>query len=246
MRPPTSSRLAWRVFDLLLRPWMAATLRVHVAGVSLRPPPGHPVVLCANHVSFWDGFLLREVQRRFLPWRPFHAVMLERELALRPWLRILGATGVTPGSVSDTRHMLRTLTALGRSSEGAVLAYFPQGCIRPGSPSPLGFRRGVAAVARVLAPAVVVPVGLQILPGRAARMDAFVSLGEPLAVPGREPVTADLVEAAVGEELAAIRAFVAHHGEDAADRWPPSLQRLPRSSDVSWISHDVASWTSRN
>lgn len=240
------SRLAWRLFRPVLRPWMGSRLRVHLTGLGPGGQASRRVLLCANHESFWDGFLLQALQARRFPGHSFHAVMLRSELERRPWLALLGAIPADPGSVAGGRRMLRALRALRAEGTATVLAWFPQGRIRPGDPRPLDFRPGVGAVARTLAPVTVLPVGIRLLPGRAARMDAFLSVGEALEVPVGSEVGTERLEAAVAEELDAIRAHVAEHGESAVDRWPGAEGRLPRAKDPSWISHGVERWISRN
>lgn len=241
-----SSETARRAFDLVFRRWMRRHVRVHVAGAVGPLPHGTPLLLCANHESWWDGFVLREVQRMLRPEGSFHAVMLDAELSRRPFLRPLGALGVTPGSIASVRRLLHTLTALAHRRPDAVIAYFPQGRIRPGSPQPLDFRRGVGAAAEALSPCLVLPVGIRVVPGRTHRMDALVSVGEPVEVPrGRAPSPA-LLERAVVEELDALGAFLARHGEDAPDRWPGLHGRLPRAADGPWAVHTMERWISRN
>jgi 1-acyl-sn-glycerol-3-phosphate acyltransferase len=242
-----STRPAWAIFDLFLRPWMSAHLRVHVAGAREALAGATPwTLVCANHESFWDGFVLRALQRRILPGVPFHAVMLRRELDRRRWLALLGALPLDPGSTAGVRATLRALRALrGREPEG-VLAWFPQGRIRPGDPRPLGFRAGVAAAAEALAPVRVLPVGIRLLPGRTRRTEAYVSVGAGLEVGvGGRPSAARLEEAVAGE-LDAIRAHLAAHGEEAPERWPRGGASLARPSEPSWISHGVERWISRN
>jgi 1-acyl-sn-glycerol-3-phosphate acyltransferase len=203
---------AGSAFDAVFYPWMRTRLHVHTAGPAGDLPTGVPLLYCANHQSWWDGFLLRHLHRTIRPRAPYRAVMLQSELSRRPFLRHLGALGLEAGSLASGRRLLR---ALSRARRDVGVAYFPQGRIMPDSPCPLGFRPGVRNVARALAPAVVVPVALHIVPGTQARMDAYVSVGRPLSVTRTEvPAVPDL-EAAVGEELDAIRAFVRRFGEDS-------------------------------
>lgn len=241
-----SSRLAWRAFDAVFGPWMERRVRVHLAAAAHLVEPAFPLVLVANHESWWDGFLLRKVQRALRPEARFHAAMLERELAPRPFLRLLGGLGMEPGSVSASRRFLRSLRALRRDDPSAVLAYFPQGVIRPGSPSPLGFRPGVVRVAETLAPATVVPVGILLLPGRTPRTEAYVSVGTPLAVPSPGTLTLRELERAVASEVGAIRSFMRRHGEDAPERWPAPGEPLPRTLSPPSPLEDVGAWISRN
>lgn len=241
------SPLAWRVFEAAFRPWMASRVRVHLTG---RPgssvEPGFPLVLVANHESWWDGFLLRAVQRRLRPGAPFRTVMLERELAPRPFLRWLGGLGVTPGSVGSGRRLLSTLRSLRCTDPDTVLAYFPQGAIRPGSPRPLAFRPGVIRVVEALAPATVLPVGIRVTTGVTSRLDAYVSVGEPLAVPARGTLALGLLEAAVSEEVEALDAHLRTHGEAAAERWPGPRARIRRAPRRPPALPTLASWISRN
>jgi len=218
------SRLAWRLFQPFLRPWMGSRLRVHMTGLGRGGRTERRVVLCANHESFWDGFLLQALQRRLFPDLPFHAVMLRSELEVRPWLALLGAIGAEPGSIAGGRRMLRAVRTLRAQESGAVLGYFPQGRIRPGDPRPLGFRTGVVAVAEALAPVTVLPVGIRVLPGRTARMDAFLSVGGAIGVRGSGVLCGERLESAVALELNAIRAHVLGTG-----RTRPRGGRVPRA-----------------
>jgi len=244
--PLRSSRLAWTLFDGVFRHWMDGRVRVHIAGRPGDLEPAFPLVLVANHESFWDGFVLRRVQRLLRPDARFHAVMLQRELAPRPFLRLLGGLGVEPGSVASVRTLLRTMERLRREDPTGVLAYFPQGEIRPGAAGTLRFHGGVARVAGALAPATVVPVGIRVLPGTTPRQEIYVSIGEPMAVPAPGTLSVPLLEAAVDEELQAIESFVRVHGERAPRRWPSFPGRLPRNSDSTALLPDVGSWLSRN
>jgi chlorobactene lauroyltransferase len=236
----------WRVFGPPLRWWMERRVRTHVTGVTTLPTARRPVLLCANHESFWDGFLLREVQRRVRPGASYRAVMLESELTGRPWLGLLGAMGVAPGSPTSTRSLLRGLEALSEAQSGSVVAFFPQGRIRPDDPRPLGFRRGITLVADALAPATLVPVGLRVLPGKTARVEAYLSLGDPIDIVRGSRIPIGRVEAAVEEELNALRSFVAEHGEDAPARWPSEWASLPRTPRAERSARLAEPWISRN
>ncbi len=225
---------------------MGRRVRVHITGLRPLSDESRPLLLVANHESFWDGFLLREVQRRLRPAAPFRTVMLASELRRHRWLGLLGAMGIAPGSLASTRALLRRLAALSDARPSSVIAFFPQGRIRPDDPRPLGFRKGIRAVASALAPATLVPVGLRVLPGKTARVEAFLSLGIPVGVTSGEPVSVATAEACVAAELDAIRRFVSEHGEDAADRWPSVHSSLPRAPRRAQPSTRHRSWISRN
>ena len=75
------SRTGFAIFDLVFRPWLRGHIhRIEVRG-SVSLPADRPVVIAANHTSWWDGFLLRDLQRRLRPEAPLYTVMLESERA---------------------------------------------------------------------------------------------------------------------------------------------------------------------
>jgi 1-acyl-sn-glycerol-3-phosphate acyltransferase len=220
--------LTERLFHALFLPWMRARLAVHVAGPPRELPADVPLLYCANHQSWWDGFLVRYLHRMLRGRAPFRAVMLQRELGRRPFLQRLGAIGVEPGSLASGRRLLRALSDAPRE---VGVAFFPQGRIAPDATPPLGFRPGVCSVARAMAPAAIVPVAIRILPGREAKMDAFLSVGSPLVATRGDVPSVGEIEKAVSEELEAIRIFVRQFEENAGDLWPDAAGTLPRSPD---------------
>ncbi len=212
------SRRAWSGFETVFGPWMRHRLDgVHIRGLH-RVAPGLdlPLLLVANHASWWDGFLLRELHRRLRPDAPLHVVMLEEELRRVPIFRWLGAVPLSTSALAP-RRLLRDLRARIELRPDAVIGYFPQGRISPSHRPALGFRPGAAWLAGRLAPIAVVPVGLHLehltRPGPAA----FVSVGPPLVV--RDAVETARLESAVAAEVAAILACTHRHGEEAAERW---------------------------
>ena len=139
------SRRVWAGFELVFRPWMRRRLDgIHVRGLDrVAWLPDLPVLLVANHVSWWDGFLLREVHRRMRPDAPLHVVMTEGELRRFPIFRWMGAVPLSDGRLA-ARGLLRDLEARASDRRDAVFAYFPQGRIWPSHRRPLGFRPGVS------------------------------------------------------------------------------------------------------
>lgn len=220
----------WRAFELGFRPWMRRRLHpVLVTGLPRSLPHDRPVVLCPNHVSWWDGFLTRAVQRELRPDAPLLTVMLASELARQPVLRLLGGVGLTPGSSASLRALLRRLSAARSERPDLVTVLFPQGRLRPATVRPLDFQPGIRGVARALAPVTVLPVGLQLAFGREPRAAAYVSVGRPLTVDGDPPPElARLVERRVEDELDALASHLEHHGADAPRAWPGPLGRLHR------------------
>lgn len=221
------SRLALRAFDLVFGPWEARRIAaVRLAGLPRELPPDRPLLIAANHVSWWDGFTLRRIHRLLRPDAPIYTLMLRRELERHRFLGRLGAIGIDPDSPASVSHAFRLLERRARERPDTIILYFPQGRIWPSFRRPLGFRRGIELVVRRVAPAVVLPVAQHHEPLNAPAPTVFVSVAGPLDVTSAA-VTCREIEAAVEAQADRILAFLSRHGEDAAQRWPGPFDPLP-------------------
>ncbi len=218
---------AWRAFGWVFGPRMRLGIHaLRMTGLPRHVPVHMPLLLVSNHVSWWDGFLLRPLQVALRPGDELRVVMLEQELVRRPFLRLLGGVGITPGSPASLRSFLRELRARRASDPSLTVLFFPQGRIWPSHRRPLGFLEGIRAVGRALAPATILPVGLHLEPGRHPAPTAYLSVGEPSPVGAAGP-DPGLLEAQVQAQLDRTRAFLATHGEDAETLWPEPFEALP-------------------
>lgn len=216
-----SSRIGLRALDAALLPLRKLRLApLRLSGEGRELPEDVPVLLVANHVSWWDGFLVREVHERLRPRKPFCIVMTERELSRRSWLRTLGAIGLRPGSVGSVRGALREMTRRREDEPATIFVFFPQGAIWPATRRPLGFQSGVELVARTLAPVTVLPAAIHIEPLNGPLPVPFVALAPPVSVERGDAVDASILESMVTRELDAVLDFLGRHGENAPDAWP--------------------------
>jgi 1-acyl-sn-glycerol-3-phosphate acyltransferase len=213
-------------FELFFRPWRRR--RIHATRLAGLPRdlPRLPLVLVANHVSWWDGFTLREVHRLLRPRAPVWTLMTGRELTRSPFLRSIGGFGIDPDHPASVRGALRFLRARVAERPDATVIVFPQGRIWPAHRRPLGFRRGVEAFARAVSPCVVLPLAIHHEPLTASAPTVFVSAGEPVWVGDGERPDAVLLEGAVEAESDRILDFLSRHGEDAPRHWPDPFGRL--------------------
>lgn len=195
------SPLVATAFEAVFLPWRRRHLRTApLAGLPRPPAPDMPLVLVANHTSWWDGFLLRDVHRALRPRSPLLTAMSAAELYRHPFLRRLGAFSIDARRTGAVRGMLREIGRSCRLRPDTTIAWFPQGCIRPAWRRPLGFRRGIELLLETIAPCRVLPIAIHIEPLNRARPTAFVFAAPILRCPD-DDVNARALEAAVTERL---------------------------------------------
>ena len=232
------SPLAVSGFELVFRPWMRRRLRaLHLTGLPESIPRDRPIVLAANHTSWWDGFVLREVQRALRPAARLYTVMRGDELRRFRVFGWMGALDVGPGSPRALLAALRFLRAERERDPSLAVAIFPQGRLWPASRRPLGFARGVATLSRLLAPATVLPVAIEYETFASPAPSAFGSVGTPIEC--RATLDLAALEGAVTRELEAIDAFLGAHGERAPLAWPGPAGRLPAAASAVPLPDDA-------
>ncbi len=138
-----------------------------------------PVLLVANHTTWWDALVALYASELLLA-SDGYAMMDAANLRRLPFFGRVGAFGVDLDVPADgargIRHAAKLLCRPGRT-----LWIFPEG--REGSPfAPLDLRPGAALVARVAKRAVVVPVGLRYTFGGDERPDLWMAFGKALEV----------------------------------------------------------------
>jgi 1-acyl-sn-glycerol-3-phosphate acyltransferase len=145
---PRYSEKAWRAFELAFGPVMRGSITPLVRTSSTHAPPRNaPILLAANHVSWWDGFLLRAVQKKIRPDAPMFTLMLERELRRNPWFRWMGALPLEPGSPRSFRRVVHALEQQRERTPEQLITFFPQGHIVPSWQRPLFCERGITVLA---------------------------------------------------------------------------------------------------
>jgi 1-acyl-sn-glycerol-3-phosphate acyltransferase len=133
-----------------------------------------PLILAANHVAWWDPFLLVTLDEAL--GTEAHALM---DAANLDRLRFFSGIGCVPIDPANPRAGLRAAARL-LDQPGRTLWIFPQGRLRPAHLRPLEFRGGVRHLARLAREAAVVPVGIQYAFGEGRYPAAYAAFGEPL------------------------------------------------------------------
>jgi 1-acyl-sn-glycerol-3-phosphate acyltransferase len=220
------SRAAFGSFDLFFRPWRASRLTTApIMGLPAELPAGRPLLLVANHTSWWDGFLVRDVHLALRRTAPMYTVMNRAELERLPFFRLLGAVPLEVGSSSSLLRLLRCLRTAVRARPYSSVVYFPQGRIWPAWKRPLGFLGGVELVTRALAPCCILPIGIHIESLNHARPTAFVSVGPVISYPEQQ-ATSQVLEDAVSAQLDTLAALLARHGEASVDHIRLSMEAV--------------------
>lgn len=182
-RPPLYTLMEWIRF----RVWFAWLYRVELRGRERVPETG-PVILCSNHESMLDPWLLGLVTLR--PIRYMAKAEFFRMRLLRPLMEAYGTFPVERGSGDRT--------AVGRAAqllaENQALGIFPQGTCLPYRQRP--WLRGAARLALACG-ATIVPVCI-VGSERALRPGKFkvglprirILVGEPITVEQARPTVA--------------------------------------------------------
>ena len=140
------------------------------------PATDEPLLMYANHTSFWDGFVVHALTRA--AGRQGYAVMEEQNLDRYRFLTRIGALSIRRGDRASALETLRHCsTVLARPR--ASLLLFPQGRLERAC-APLRFERGLEVLAR-MSKARAVPVALRYAFFEHEYPDVLVAAGEPHA-----------------------------------------------------------------
>lgn len=99
-----------------------------------------PVLLIANHFSWWDGFFISSFNRKIMGKR-FHIMMEEKQLSENRFLNYGGVYSVRKNSRDVIESLQYTIELLNNS--GNLVALFPQGKFESKYQHPLHFEKGL-------------------------------------------------------------------------------------------------------
>jgi len=102
-----------------------------------------PVLMIANHFSWWDGFIANYLNNHIFQ-RRFHIMMLEEQLRERMFLNKAGAYSIKKNS-RDVVETLNYTMELLKSSQNLVVMY-PQGKFKSLYHYPIDFEKGVSSI----------------------------------------------------------------------------------------------------
>jgi 1-acyl-sn-glycerol-3-phosphate acyltransferase len=129
--------MAW-VFDL----YLFIAFKRHFKSIEIIGEindSGLPLLVIANHISWWDGFWILRLNKKKLH-RRFHVMMLEEQLRENMFLRRLGAFSIKKRS-RTIRETFQYASAL-MQNRNNLLLLFPQGEISSQYDFPVVFQKG--------------------------------------------------------------------------------------------------------
>ncbi len=119
--------------------WHFRELRYH----SPMPAPKGPLLVIANHFSWWDGFFTVTHNHRHFQ-KTFHVMMLEDQLKKRKWLAKAGAFSIRKGNRSAIHSLKYAAQILTDPSN--MLLMFPQGSIQSHHQHQFSFEKGIEKI----------------------------------------------------------------------------------------------------
>lgn len=182
MKKPRHSAFADKIFSLylhhLFRRHFAAFYRLEdMPEIN----PEYPLLVLANHSSWWDGFFLYYLNHNYFRRRMF-LMMLEEQLQNYSFFRRLGAYGIDPKDFRAIRESLRFTSSIlnGNSGKNVLVGIFPQGELLPWGAHPFKFKRGIDLILRdVKTTITILPMAMRIEMLSEQRPEVFFLSGKP-------------------------------------------------------------------
>jgi 1-acyl-sn-glycerol-3-phosphate acyltransferase len=135
-----------------------------------------PLIIYANHSSWWDGLVAFQISREakldsFL-------MMEEKQLRKLSLFRKLGAFSVVREKPREAVKSINYAAAILTQTTNRTVWIFPQGEILPNDIRPLRFYNGLAKIIEKVGNCSVVPVAIRFEFGGEFKPEIFVKIGE--------------------------------------------------------------------
>ena len=181
---PPISDVTLRFFRYIARSYFRRHFRsVMVRGAEEMQSRGGPLIVFANHTSWWDPMVQVLLAETLLPGYRHYAPMDAAALARYPILRKLGIFPVEMATARGAAQFLRVSRAI--LAQGGVLWITPQGRFADPREVPLAFKPGLAALAARVPEATLLPLAIEYTFWDERLPEALLQIGSPVGlVPG--------------------------------------------------------------
>lgn len=174
---PGMHRFFVRIFRRFLGQHMRA-LRLATWGAP-RAPAGRPLVVFANHPSWWDGVAFTLLSAALFPGRRMFVPMDAAALARYPFFRRLGVFGVEQNSPRGAVTFLRTSEALLRTPSHMLWVNAP-GRFQDVRDRPVMIAPGLLRLPELAPDASFLPLALEVTFWSERKPELLAAFGEPM------------------------------------------------------------------
>jgi 1-acyl-sn-glycerol-3-phosphate acyltransferase len=195
---------------------------LRIARTGLPPAPtAEPIVVVANHASWWDPLVCLILHRHYFRQSRAYAPIHAQALKLYPFLGRLGFFGIEPGSVRGAAVFLRTARTI-LAQPGHMLWLTPQGQFTDVRLRPVTIAAGTGHLPRHLGRGIIVPLAIEYTFWDDSTPEALVRFGPPLAMSA--PHSADEWTQRIAQALEATQDALATDAQSrAAARFVPLI-----------------------
>lgn len=136
-----------------------------------------PMLIYANHSSWWDGLVIRKILRKF----EFenYVMMEEKQLRNLFLFRKLGAFSVVRENPREAVRSINYAARLLRENPNRTVLIFPQAEIFPNDARPLNFYHGLARIIEKVERCAAVPIALRYEFLGNFKPEIYAKIGEP-------------------------------------------------------------------
>lgn len=153
------------------------SFRIHNLQTLINSDKNIPLIIYANHSSWWDGLILFEI----LKTSDFDSYVLMEEKQLKNYklFRKLGAFSIVKENSREAIKSLDYAVEILRKGENKTLLIFPQGEIFSNDKRPLDFFNGLAYLTVKLEKCILVPCSIRLEFIQNYKPEIFVKFGRP-------------------------------------------------------------------
>jgi 1-acyl-sn-glycerol-3-phosphate acyltransferase len=170
------------LFSIYLRWYLGRHFHcVRVANAGRIPPQAHPLILFANHASWWDPLTVMLLAQTILPARDHYAPMDEAALKHYSIFRPMGFFPVDNASARGAAQLLRAGSEV-LSRADSVLWITPESHFEDVRKRPIVFRPGLGALMSRAGRLTCVPVCIEYVFWNERLPEILVNIGEPLEI----------------------------------------------------------------
>jgi 1-acyl-sn-glycerol-3-phosphate acyltransferase len=178
---PAVSEMTLRFFRRIVRVYFRRHFRsVMVQQAEVLSGLAGPLIVYANHSSWWDPMVSVLVAERLMPGRKHYAPMDAAALKRYPILAKIGIFPVEMATARGAAQFLRTSEAILASA--GVVWITPQGRFVDSRGRPLGFKPGLGALALRCPGASVIPLAIEYTFWDERLPETLLRFGEPVRV----------------------------------------------------------------